>query len=133
MGILKRLLGVCDTKPPEDAGCWNYTDGKLEIILDRAPELSRPGGAIRLEGTPLPQRVMVMRGQEGNFFAFPNRCTHIGHRRLDPVPGEDKIRCCSVGKSVFDSSGKNISGSASTPLQPLQVKEDAGKLIVSVM
>lgn len=132
MGIFKRLFGICETKPPANPGCWTYADGKLEIVLDKAPELSQKGGAIRLEGPSLTKRVLVVHGQDGQFHAFPNRCTHIGHRRIDPLPGQDKIRCCSVGKSTFDYSGKLISGSAKESLEPLALQSEGGKLIISV-
>jgi nitrite reductase/ring-hydroxylating ferredoxin subunit len=132
MGIFKRLLGICATQVPANSGCWTYANGKLEVLLDKAPELSQKGGAVRLEGPSLPKRVLVVHGQDGAFHAFPNRCTHIGHRRIDPVPGEDKIRCCSVGKSTFEYSGKLISGSAKESLVPLALESDGGKLVISV-
>ncbi len=132
MGILKRLLGICATQVPANSGCWSYAGGKLVVILDKAPELSRKGGAIRLEGPSLPKRVLVVHGQDGAFHAFPNRCTHIGHRRIDPVPGEDKIRCCSVGKSTFEYSGRLISGSAKESLEPLALESDGTKLVISI-
>lgn len=132
MGIFKRLFGICETRPPANPGCWTFADGKLKIVLDKAPELSQKGGAIRLEGPPLTKRVLVVHGQDGRFHAFPNRCTHVGHRRIDPLPGEDKIRCCSVGKSTFDYSGKLISGSAKESLEPLSLQSEGGKLIISV-
>jgi nitrite reductase/ring-hydroxylating ferredoxin subunit len=132
MGIIKRLLGICATQLPVNHGCWTYANGKLEVVLEKAPELSKKGGAVRLEGPSLPKRVLVVHGQDGKFHAFPNRCTHIGHRRIDPVSGEDRIRCCSVGQSTFDYSGKRISGSAKESLVPLSVKSDGGKLIISV-
>lgn len=132
MGIFRRLLGICQTRPPADAGCWAVADGRIEILLDRAPELSRPGGAIRLEGPSLPQRVLVLHGEDGRFHAFPNRCTHLGHRRLDPLAGQTKIRCCSVGRSVFDYEGRNVSGPAPRPLEPLPVQVEGGKLVISL-
>jgi nitrite reductase/ring-hydroxylating ferredoxin subunit len=132
MGIFKRIFGICATQVPADSGCWSYSGGKLEVSLDKAPELSRKGGAIRLEGASLPKRVLVVHGQDGAFHAFPNRCTHVGHRRIDPVPGEDKIRCCSVGKSTFDYSGKLLSGSAKESLEPLAVESDGDKLVITV-
>jgi len=130
MGLFKRLLGICETRPPADAGCWTSAGGKIEIDLERAAELSQPGGAIRLEGSPLPCRLLLLHGNDGEFHAFPNRCTHSGHRRLDPLPGENQIRCCSVGKSVFDYDGRRISGSAQEPLKPFRVELDGRKLVV---
>ena len=132
MGILKRIFGICATQVPANSGCWSYAGGKLEVSLDKAPELSQKGGAIRLEGGPLPKRVLVVHGQDGEFHAFPNRCTHLGHRRIDPVAGEDKIQCCSVGKSTFDYSGKLLSGSATESLEPLTIESEGDKLVISV-
>jgi Rieske Fe-S protein len=132
MGIFKRIFGICATQVPANSGCWSYAGGKLEVILDNAPELSQKGGAVRLEGPSLPKRVLVVHGQDGAFHAFPNRCTHIGHRRIDPLPGEDKIRCCSVGQSTFEYSGKLISGSAKESLEPLALEWDGSKLVISV-
>ena len=132
MGIFKRIFGICATQVPANSGCWSYAGGKLEVILDKAPELSQKGGAVRLEGPSLPKRVLVVHGQDGAFHAFPNRCTHIGHRRIDPLPGEDKIRCCSVGQSTCEYSGKLISGSAKESLEPLALESDGSKLVISV-
>jgi nitrite reductase/ring-hydroxylating ferredoxin subunit len=132
MGILKRIFGICETDRPADAECWTYSDGKVEIVLERAQELEKPGGAIRLEGGGLPIRVLVVHGDDNQFHAFPNRCTHMGGRRLDPVPGESTIRCCSVGKSTFDYEGTRLSGSAKRTLEPLAVEVDGGKLVVRI-
>jgi nitrite reductase/ring-hydroxylating ferredoxin subunit len=133
LGFLKRLFGICETQPPADDECWTSADGKLEVVLDRVPELSVKGGAVRLEGPYLPKRLLVVHGEDGQYHAFPNRCTHMGNRRIDPVPEEDRIRCCSVGKSTFDYSGQRISGSAKEPLEPLTLEREGGKLIISVV
>ena len=70
MGFLKRLFGVCETTPPTSSDCWNLSDGKVEIQLDRAPELANKGGAIRLEGKGTPEKVLVIHGYDGEFHAF---------------------------------------------------------------
>ena len=133
MGILKRLLGICATQVPANSGCWTYANGKLEVVLDKTPELSQKGGAVRLEGPSLPKRVLVVHGQDGAFHAFPNRCTHIGHRRLDPLPGQNAVRCCSVNKSTFDYQGEVVSGPTLSRLYgvPIEVLEASdGRLVV---
>ena len=85
---------------------------------------------MRLEGRALSRRVLIVHGVDGQLRAFPNRCTHAGGRRLDPVPGESVIRCCSVGQSVFDYEGRRLSGSAQEPLTPLRVQSQSGKFVV---
>ena len=131
MGFLKRLLGICRTTPPADPDCWKPGDGKIEVNLAQAVELGKPGAAIRLEGSGLDDRVLVLKAEDGAFHAFVNKCTHAG-RRLDPLPGAPLVECCSVGKSRFDYSGERLSGSAKKAIRPLQVEEQEGKLIISL-
>ncbi len=129
--IFQRLMGMCATKTPQDAGCWTAGDGKIVLDLARAPELAESNGALRLEGKGSPERVLVIKGDDGEFHAFRNRCTHAG-RRLDPVPGTGQVQCCSVGKSTFDYAGKRISGSAKKDAIPLPVAADGGKLVITL-
>lgn len=128
-GFFQRLFGISASKPPRDAGCWSVTDHKLVIDLDRAVELSEPGVGIRLEGDNLGKRVLVFKTGEGKYYAFYNACGHAG-RRLDPVPGTDTVQCCSVGKSTYNLNGEVLSGSSTKSVEPLEVEETDGKLIV---
>jgi nitrite reductase/ring-hydroxylating ferredoxin subunit len=131
MGLLKRVLGICRTQPPTDRDCWKAGDGKIEVDLARAAELGQPGGAIRLEGGGLADRVLLLKADDGVFHAFVNKCSHAG-RRLDPLPGEALVECCSVGKSRFDYTGERRSGSAKKAIKSLQVEAHEGKLIISL-
>ena len=129
MSILKRILGICDTKAPLDAWCWTHQDRKIDIDLSRAPELSKPGGAIRLEGQALPEKVLVLHGTDGQFHAFHNKCRHMG-RRIDPVPASAKVRCCSVSMATYDYSGKVVSGTAKGPLKAYRIEAADNKVII---
>jgi nitrite reductase/ring-hydroxylating ferredoxin subunit len=130
-GFFQRLRGQCATAEPKDSGCWSYSEGEVRIEIARAPELSAPGGAIRLEGQGLPQRVLVMHCDDDRFRAVSNRCTH-GGRRLDPVPGEGAVQCCSLGKSTFDYEGKVLHGPAKAAITPLAVASESDKLVIAV-
>jgi len=132
MGIFKRIFGICETRPPEDPLCWKLSGETIEIDLNTAVELAEPNGAIRLEGNGLPLKVLVIHGHDGQFHAFGNRCTHSGHRRIDPLPGETAVRCCSLSKSTYAYDGRVISGPAkeAIPVFPVEVKE--GKMQVKL-
>ncbi|CAK8716328.1 Rieske domain-containing protein [Candidatus Electrothrix laxa] len=130
--FFQRLLGISATTEPETSNCWKYTDGKLTVDLDKAAELKKRGGAIRCEGKHLPERVLVVYGEDGKYRAFRNRCTHLGHRRLDPVPGTNTVQCCSVNKSTYDTDGKKIFGPAPHPITLYPLQKDQEKLIVSI-
>lgn len=129
MGFFKRLLGICETQPPADPTCWRYAGGQIELDLSKTPELDSPGGAIRLEGRNVPLRVLVVRSDHGSLHVFPNRCTH-GHRRLDPVRGEGKMRCCSLGQSEFDYHGRRVGGPAPKDLQSLNFDLRGQKVVI---
>ncbi len=127
-----RLLGISATTKPGKDDCWDYTDGKLTINLEKAMELKTPGGAIRCEGKNLPERVLVVCGEGGDYRAFHNRCTHLGHRRLDPVPGTDTVQCCSINKSTYDSDGNKIFGPTPHPIRRFPVEKNQKELIIRI-
>ena len=129
--IFQRLLGICATKPPADAGCWTYEGGKVIIDLARSGELAQPDGAFRLEGKNLPARVLVFKGSDGQYHAVRNQCAHA-KRRLDPVPGEAKVQCCSVGKSTYDYEGKVLSGMAGGDIRTYPVATEDGRLVITL-
>ena len=125
-GFLKRLFGKPATGTAADPGCASFDDGVLVVDLARAPELERPGGALRFE-EGLPERVLVVHGEDGSWRAFVNRCRH-GGRRVDPVPGTETVQCCSVGKATYDYEGRLVAGKAKGPLAAIPVKEHGGRL-----
>jgi Rieske Fe-S protein len=130
--ILQRIFGVPATPRPRDPQCWTFSDRKIIIDLKRAPELERLGGALRLESGRLPLRVLIVHGEDGAYYAFHNRCTHLGHRRFDPVPGTGTVQCCSVGKSTYAYDGRKIYGPAPEPIHTLKTEFDGERLIVSL-
>ncbi len=130
--FVQRILGKPATEMPKVSDCWSYEAGKITINLTKSHELQVPGGALRLEGGNLPVRVLVVYGEDGQYHAYHNRCTHIGHRRLDPVPGTNTVQCCSLNKSTFDSGGEKIHGPAGHPIKSFPVEQDQNKLIVLI-
>lgn len=130
--FFQRVLGIPATSEPETDSCWKYANGKLTIDLTQASELKSPGGAIRCEGKNLPERILVVCGEDGEYRAFRNRCTHFGHRRLDPVPGTNTVQCCSINKSTYDTEGEKIFGPAPHPITLYPLQKEQEKLIVSV-
>ena len=131
MKFLKRLLGICETPLPADNACWDYVDRTIRLQLDRAPELARPGNAVRLEGKGLPKRVLVVHGEDGGYHAFGNRCTHMG-RRIDPLPGSDRMECCSVSKSTFTYAGEPVGGAARKPLEVFPASVEGNEIRIPV-
>ena len=130
--FFKRILGIPATSKPADSDCWTYADGKLTIDLKKAPELQKPGDAIRLEGGNLPERLLVVVGEDNKYHTFRNRCTHMGHRRLDSVPGTQTVQCCSVGKSTYDYEGNNVFGPAPDPIITYPTSVEGEQIISTI-
>jgi len=130
--IWQRIFGISATDKPQDENGWRYESGKLIISLERIRELTRPGTAVRFEGKNLTERILVVFGEDEQYRAFQNRCTHIGHRRLDYVPGTQTVQCCSVNKSTFTVDGNKIHGPAPLPIRPYPVEVTGKELRIRI-
>ena len=119
LGFFKALFGVCDTKPLAD-NLWSIEEDAAKIKVGDVSKLAEKGGAVYLQGKGLAKPILVVKSQNGDYLAFTNCCTHLG-RRIDPVAGEDKLRCCSIGHSQFDHDGSVLSGGAKDPLKKHEV------------
>ena len=128
--IFQRLLGRPATSLPESNDFWSFNNGKVTVDLSQAPSLAKPGGAVRLEGD-LPKKVLVVHGEDGQYRAYENKCTHMG-RCVDPVPGTETVQCCSVNAATFDLEGNKISGPAKSPLKTFPVIAEDGKLVIEI-
>ncbi|MDM8524344.1 Rieske 2Fe-2S domain-containing protein [Desulfococcaceae bacterium HSG8] len=130
MGLFARIFGICRTPLPAAPDAWSYTDKKVSVELESVPELSQPGSAIRLEGKGLPCKIFLLHGTDGNFYAFENKCTHMG-RRLDLTADHEAIQCCSISESTYNYSGEIVSGPAKGNLKPLQLSVVRGQLSIA--
>lgn len=129
--FFQRLFGCCDTKLLKDASSWKFENGRLEVDLKRISDLM-PGNAIRLENKMLPVRILLVKGDDHQWYAFQNTCQHMG-RRMDPVPGTQTIQCCSISKSTYDYKGNVIYGPAKNPIKQYPVTVINEKLIIEII
>ena len=87
-------------------------DGRIEIALVHYPELTEPGGAIRLLPDGQPEPVYVLAQPEGGFAALSPTCTHLGCT-VD-IEGERLV--CPCHGSTYDRTGAVLQGPAERPL-----------------
>jgi nitrite reductase/ring-hydroxylating ferredoxin subunit len=130
MGFINSLRGKCDTKPL-DAQSWSHEGGTVRVKLGQASELSTRGGAVYLEGQGLDKPVLVVRTDDDKYAAFANKCTH-GGRKLDPVSGQQVLRCCSLGHAQYDYDGKVIKGPAKESISRYQTEVSDGDLVIKL-
>ena len=129
--FFKSVAGICETHEL-DTGLWRLEGNKARIQIDRVPAFRDREGAVYLKGGGLKYPVLIVKTGDNGYSAYRNRCTHIGHRKLDPVPGESKLRCCSVNHSTYDLNGVRLSGPAKGNLTVHSVDIENGELIVTL-
>lgn len=127
--FFKSIAGICETRPLDPA-LWKVENGRIHIQLSRVPALQQPDGAVYLKGRGLQYPVLIVRKPDNAFLACADRCTHIGHRKLDPVPGQNRLRCCSVNHSTYDYQGKRLSGPAKKNLTLYEAEQEGDALWV---
>ncbi len=132
MRLVNCIFGICSTRPPQDKDACAVDGEVVRLNLERLPELARPGGAARFEDG-LPHRLLVVHGHDGEFHAYLNRCTHAGHRRIDPLPDRPGLRCCSVGMSTYDYDGHRVAGPAAAALTVFPVERDGSSLVIRMV
>jgi len=129
MGIFQAIFGICETKPL-DTRVWCVKEDEVLIKLDEADAL-KSDGAVYLKGQGLATPVLVV--HLGNdYCAFTNRCRHGLGRKLDLVPGKNKLRCCSLGHSEYDFNGNVIKGPATESITKYAVCQREGDLVISL-
>jgi len=130
MKFLKRIFGICETSLPGNTNAWKTENGTVRIDLARMPELKTPGSGVRLEGNGLDPRLLVFHGDDDQYYAVANRCTHMG-RRIDTIAGSNTIQCCSVSKSTFTYDGQPVGGAAKKRLKTFAVAREGETLVVT--
>lgn len=102
----QRLAGI-PASPLLSQKSWRWDGEVLAVDLSLCPELLAPGTGARIEGKELPARVLVVHGDDDEYHAFINVCTHSG-RRLDPIPNTGTVQCCSFGRSTYNYEGEPL-------------------------
>lgn len=79
------------------------------------------------------QPAIIIHTPTGQYKAFMARCTHLGCV-VKYEGGEEIPRLhCNCHGSVFDLNGKNLSGPAPRPLDPLRVNIKGENLVISTV
>jgi len=129
--VYQRLFCVPATPLAPEGGGWRFEEGVLHVNLKETPGLAEPDTALRFESEALPDRILVLHGTDGTFHAYSNHCA-CGGFRVDPVPAEQKIRCCTLMQSTYDLNGKFLKGTAKKDLTLYAVSVEGDNLSVRV-
>jgi Rieske Fe-S protein len=104
-------------------------DGRVRLDLRQYPELTEPGGTLRLLPDGWADPLYVLSLTPGRFVALSPICTHLGC--TVEMSGQRLI--CPCHGSTYDREGKVLQGPAERPLRqfPSRVMPD-GLLVIDV-
>jgi Rieske Fe-S protein len=104
-------------------------DGRVQLDLRQYPELSEPGGALRLLPDGWTDPLYVLALATGGFVALSPICTHLGCT----VEMSGPRLVCPCHGSTYDREGNVLQGPAERPLRrfPSRLAPD-GLLIIEV-
>ncbi|HUT54749.1 MAG TPA: Rieske 2Fe-2S domain-containing protein [bacterium] len=133
LGGCATFTGVGKT-PAIPAGSYMIERGKVKIVLDKAPELAKAGGSVKIDDPNLPEPLIVAHAPDGSYVAVGLKCTHRGVE-LEYQPKANIFRCASLGRSAFRPAGTRIKGPAKKPLKSCDARLallDKNKLVIQL-
>lgn len=105
------------------------TGGVVRLPLRDFPQLSTPGGYLRIMPEGLASPIYVLAQEDGGYGAFSPVCTHLGC--TVEIAGAHLV--CPCHGSTYDRSGQVLRGPAAQPLREYPViATAAGELVIEL-
>ena len=126
------LSGGLSKTPFAPLGSYTAEANRLVVDLEKAPELKRVGGSVKLsvdnpvKGTQ--EKIILVHPEDLTYKAFSNTCTHRG-KELEYVHAKKRLECVS-GHSEFDLEGRVLDGNAEAPLTVYPTELDGNTLTI---
>ncbi|MCC6316354.1 MAG: Rieske (2Fe-2S) protein [Gemmatimonadaceae bacterium] len=105
------------------------TEGRLELPLDRFPELTQRDGALRFQVAGRDEPIDVLAMGAGAYVALSPICTHLGCT----VEVQGSVLVCPCHGSTFERSGRVVRGPAEQPLARYEVSLRADGTLIIVL
>lgn len=102
---------------------------RIDLKDERYATLNRSGGAVYVEVETESRPVIVHRISESEVVAFSSVCTHAGCKVNLPKDGKVVCRCHN---SMFDGTGKLISGPAGSDLKQFSATLKEKAIVITV-
>ena len=117
-------------------GCASLTvrpvtpvDGRIQLALNRYPELAETGGSVRLQADNMRDPIYVLTQPDGRYVALSPICTHLG---CTVEIERDRLVCPCHG-STYDRLGAVVRGPAERSLTRYSAEmETDGVLVIDL-
>jgi len=121
------LPPLCCTTPEIPPASFTVQGAVLIIDLQQAPDLRKPGGAVRVVDLERKVNLIVVHPAKNRFAVLDRSCTHGGA----PVVynrHNQTVQCVSWGHSEFALDGALLGGSAKRPLRAYEIRRAGNRL-----
>jgi Rieske Fe-S protein len=109
--------------PPIAKEAYTIKGKTLLVQLDKVPQLSAAGGAVKIIDLQLPTPIILARSDDNTYCAVSLLCPHRG-AEVEYRHEEKQFRCASLGHSTFKLDGTKIKGFAKQGLQKFTTERD---------
>jgi len=121
------LPPLCCTTPEIPPASFTIQGAVLTIDLQRAPELRKPGAAVRVVDLERKVNLIVVHSARNRFAALDRSCTHGGAQVV--YNGHNQtVQCTSWGHSEFALDGAVLGGSAKRPVRAYEIRRAGDRL-----
>lgn len=132
LGGCATITRIGDTPSiPEDAYSFDAGASRVEVELDKVPQLAKPGGSVKIRTSELPVPLIIARTTAETYVVAAIKCTHWGVE-VEYRPESGGFECASLGSSQFALDGSRTGGPAKKPLQIFRTSfdGDAGSRLI---
>jgi Rieske Fe-S protein len=124
LGGCATFTKIGNTPPiPEDAYRIETRSGRLEVELDKVPQLAEPGGSVKIRDSVLSDPLIIARLADETYVVASILCPHRGVE-VEYQPEKGEFECASLGSSQFAADGSLLGGPAKQPLRAFQTSLD---------
>jgi cytochrome b6-f complex iron-sulfur subunit len=125
------MLQYTSQEPEIGADAYTIKGETVEITLTKVPSLSQVGGTATIVDEKLPNYLIIVQPEAGEYVAASSRCTHRG-MALSYKHETKEFQCSSGGGSKYKLDGSVTKGPAEEPLIICPVSLEGGILIIDI-
>jgi cytochrome b6-f complex iron-sulfur subunit len=103
-------------------------DGRIQLALNRYPELTEAAGSLRLQADGMREPIYVLAQTDGRYIALSPICTHLG---CTVEVERDRLVCPCHG-STYDRGGAVLKGPAERALTRFPTQVTDGVLVIEL-
>lgn len=113
-----------------DLGAYYIEGGKVSVMLEKVPELSRVGGSAAIVNDSEQVYLVIARTAENEYVVASSQCTHRGRPLV--YDHKAKIFRCASRKSVYRLDGSIEKGPTDIPLSTYKSRLHQGRLTIAL-